>query len=381
MNDGTVKTEYEVATSKLELPLALLLELTHRCPLQCPYCSNPLELESVDSELSTKQWTEVLDQAAEMGILQVHFSGGEPALRKDLEALVQHAEALGLYTNLITSAVNLSQQRIDNLAKLGLAHVQISIQDSEEKLANTIGGHPNGYQLKLAAAKHIRTAGIPLTLNAPVHRLNIEHLEKTIQMAVDMDASRIEVAHVQYYGWAYYNRKYLMPTRQQLKWATQVVEKATKDLEGVLAIDYVVPDYYAKIPKACMSGWGRQFLNITPSGLVLPCHAAESITSLSFDNVLDKPLDTIWHHSEAFNRFRGTHWMPNDCKNCIRREIDWGGCRCQAFAITGDASNMDPACERSPFHQELVNLANTDATGTDYDFSYRRINIFRKGQL
>ena len=359
-------------------PLALLLELTHRCPLQCPYCSNPLDLEKAASELDTSQWMQVLDQASEMGMLQVHFSGGEPALRKDLEALVEHAEKLGLYTNLITSAVNLSQERINTLAALGLGHIQVSIQDSEEKLANTIGGHPNGYQLKLAAAKHIRQAGIPLTINAPVHRLNIDHLEASIQMAVDMDASRIEVAHVQYYGWAYLNRKYLMPTRKQLDWATEVVKKASKELEGILSIDYVVPDYYAKIPKSCMSGWGRQFLNITPSGLVLPCHAAESITSLSFDNVLDTPLKDIWEHSEAFQRFRGTAWMPDACKGCDRREIDWGGCRCQAFAITGDASNMDPACEQSPFHQELINLADSDAAGTDYSFTYRRMNAFNK---
>lgn len=364
--------------AEAKAPLALLLELTHRCPLQCPYCSNPLKLEKVASELNTEQWMQVLDQAAEMGILQVHFSGGEPALRKDLENLVAHAEKLGLYSNLITSAVNLSQTRINTLAEIGLGHIQVSIQDSDEKLANTIGGHPNGYQLKLAAAKHIREAGIPLTINAPVHRLNIDHLEASIQMAVDMDASRIEVAHVQYYGWAYYNRKYLMPTRKQLDWATEVVNKASKALKGILSIDYVVPDYYAKIPKSCMSGWGRQFLNITPSGLVLPCHAAESITSLSFDSVVDKPLNEIWKNSEAFQRFRGTAWMPDTCKKCDRREIDWGGCRCQAFAITGDASNMDPACQYSPFHQDLLDLATSDASSTDYNFTYRRINIFNE---
>ncbi len=358
------------------LPMAMLAELTHRCPLQCPYCSNPLELEKADSELSTEQWIDVMQQAVEMGILQIHFSGGEPALRTDLEDLVKAATDLNLYTNLITSGVNINEERAAKLAELGLAHVQISIQDSEEEQSNKIGGHRNGHQLKLAAAKAIRKVGLPLTLNAPVHRMNIDHLESTIEMAVELDAARLEVAHVQYYGWAYHNRASLMPKRSQLEWATKVVEKAREDLQGILVIDYVVPDYYARKPKSCMGGWGRQFLNVTPSGKVLPCHAAESITDLEFDNVTQKSLLDIWETSKAFENYRGVDWMPEKCKTCERVEIDWGGCRCQAFAITGDAANMDPACEFSDHHEHLVSLAELDSSKQEWSFDYRRIGAF-----
>ena len=357
-------------------PMAMLAELTHRCPLRCPYCSNPLALEKADSELSTEQWIDVMRQACDMGILQIHFSGGEPALRKDLEDLVAAATKLNLYTNLITSGINLDEDRIRNLAKLGLAHIQISIQDSEEQQSNKIGGHRNGHKLKLAAAKAIRKVGLPLTLNAPVHRMNIDHLESIIAMAVELDAARLEVAHVQYYGWAYHNRAALMPKRSQLEWATEVVEKARKDLHGVLVIDYVVPDYYAKKPKSCMGGWGRQFLNVTPSGKVLPCHAAESITDLEFDSVTEKSLLDIWKHSKAFEVYRGVAWMPEKCRACERHEIDWGGCRCQAFAITGNAANMDPACEFSDYHEHLVSLAEIDSSKQDVAFDYRRIGAF-----
>ncbi len=358
------------------LPLSILAELTHRCPLQCPYCSNPLQLEKADTELSTEQWIDIMQQASEMGILQIHFSGGEPTLRKDLEELVSAATNIGLYANLITSGVNLNEERISKLADAGLAHVQVSIQDSEEALSNKIGGHRNGHQLKLEAMRAVRKVGLPLTLNAPFHRLNIEHLEKIIDMAVEYDASRLEVAHVQYYGWAYHNRAALMPTRSQLEWATKIVEKAIEDLQGVLVFDYVVPDYYAKKPKSCMGGWARQFLNITPSGKVLPCHAAESITDLKFDRVPEKTLREIWEHSEAFEKYRGIDWMPETCKTCERRDIDWGGCRCQAFAITGNAANMDPACEYSDHHEYLVSLAELDSSKNDTTFDYRRIGAF-----
>jgi len=364
------------ADKRIGFPMAMLAELTHRCPLQCPYCSNPLVLEKADSELSTEQWIDVMRQARDLGILQIHFSGGEPALRTDLEDLVAAATDINLYSNLITSGVNIDEARAQKLAKLGLAHVQISIQDSEEEQSNKIGGHRNGHQLKLAAAKAVRTAGLPLTLNAPVHRMNIEHLEATIEMAVELDAARLEVAHVQYYGWAYHNRDSLMPTRAQLEWATKVVEKAREDLHGVLVIDYVVPDYYAKKPKSCMGGWGRQFLNVTPSGKVLPCHAAESITNLEFDSVTEKPLSEIWQSSIAFEKFRGIDWMPDKCRSCERREIDWGGCRCQAFAITGDATNMDPACEFSDHHEQLLSLAELGSGKQDMSFDYRRIGAF-----
>jgi len=355
------------------MPVSILFELTHRCPLQCPYCSNPLQLEQAANELTTQQWSGLMEQAVKMGILQVHFSGGEPTIRRDLEDLVGKAEELGLYSNLITSGVGLDDTRVGNLAGLGLKHIQISVQDSAEESANRIAGHRDGYAQKLAAAKAVRRHNLPLTVNAPIHKMNIEHLPSIIDLAVEMGASRMEVAHVQYYGWAYHNRASLMPKREQLERATEVVERARERLKGVLVIDYVVPDYYARKPKACMGGWARQFLNVTPSGKVLPCHAAESITALRFDNVKERSLMDIWRNSGAFEKYRGADWMPDKCLSCPRREIDWGGCRCQAFAITGDAANMDPACEFSEHHEHLVNIALLESGSEETDFDYRRL--------
>ncbi|MDD9868502.1 MAG: pyrroloquinoline quinone biosynthesis protein PqqE [Gammaproteobacteria bacterium] len=359
--------------NRIGMPVSILFELTHRCPLQCPYCSNPLQLEQAANELTTEQWSDLMEQAVKMGILQVHFSGGEPTLRRDLEDLVGKAEQLGLYSNLITSGVGLDDARVENLAGLGLKHVQISVQDSAEESANRIAGHRDGYAQKRIAARAVRRNNLPLTVNAPIHKMNIGHLPSIIDLAVDMGASRMEVAHVQYYGWAYHNRASLMPKREQLERATDVVERARERLKGVLVIDYVVPDYYARKPKACMGGWARQFLNVTPSGKVLPCHAAESITALQFDNVRERSLMDIWQNSESFEKYRGTDWMPEKCLSCPRREIDWGGCRCQAFAITGDAANMDPACEFSEHHEHLVNIALLESGSGETDFDYRRL--------
>ncbi|MDD9807214.1 MAG: pyrroloquinoline quinone biosynthesis protein PqqE [Gammaproteobacteria bacterium] len=359
--------------NRIGMPVSILFELTHRCPLQCPYCSNPLQLEQAANELTTEQWSDLMEQAVKMGILQVHFSGGEPTLRRDLEDLVGKAEQLGLYSNLITSGVGLDDARVENLAGLGLKHVQISVQDSVEESANRIAGHRDGYAQKRTAARAVRRNNLPLTVNAPIHKMNIGHLPSIIDLAVDMGASRMEVAHVQYYGWAYHNRASLMPKREQLERATDVVERARERLKGVLVIDYVVPDYYARKPKACMGGWARQFLNVTPSGKVLPCHAAESITALQFDNVRERSLMDIWQNSESFEKYRGTDWMPEKCLSCPRREIDWGGCRCQAFAITGDAANMDPACEFSEHHEHLVNIALLESGSGETDFDYRRL--------
>ncbi len=354
-------------------PLALLAELTHRCPLQCPYCSNPVELERAKHELDTYEWQRIIDEAAALGVLQIHFSGGEPTARRDLVELVAHARAAGLYTNLITAGVLLDAERLAALKAAGLDHVQLSFQDSEAAGADRIGGYKGGHEKKLIVARQIREAGLPLTLNLVVHRQNLHHLDALLAMAVDLDAHRVEIAHVQYYGWALKNRAALMPTRAQLEQATKTVEAARIELKGRLVIDYVVPDYYAKRPKACMGGWGRQFLNISPAGKVLPCHAAETITSLQFDSARQRSLGDIWLNSEAFNRFRGTGWMPEPCRSCDRREIDWGGCRCQAFAILGDAAATDPACGLSSFHEELVGIAENDSATGAADFVYRRI--------
>jgi len=353
------------------IPLAVLAELTHRCPLQCPYCSNPVELERASAELTTAEWKGVMDQLAGLGVLQFHFSGGEPTVRKDLVELTTHAASLGLYTNLITSAVLLDEAKLAALDRAGLNHVQISFQGAEDGIANRVAGLAGSHAKKLAAAKMVRAAGLPLTVNAVMHRQNLHQLNAMIDMAVELGADRIEVANVQYYGWALKNRAALMPTVEQLEEATRIVEESRERLKGILAIDYVIPDYYARRPKKCMGGWGRQFFNISPGGHVLPCHAAESITTLSFESVRDHPIAWIWNHSPAFQAYRGTAWMPEPCKSCEFREIDWGGCRCQAFALTGAAGNTDPACEMSPRHTEIFALAAKEAEGDKHDFVYR----------
>ncbi|HEY9039027.1 MAG TPA: pyrroloquinoline quinone biosynthesis protein PqqE [Roseovarius sp.] len=353
------------------LPLSVLAEITHRCPLQCPYCSNPVEMDRATSELTTEEWQRVLQELADLGVLQIHFSGGEPTARKDLLELVQCATDVGLYSNLITSGVLLSRDRLAALSDAGLCHVQVSFQASDETLANRIGGYRRGHAKKLAAAKWVREVGLPLTVNAVMHRQNLHELPELIDMAVALDAGRLEVANVQYYGWALKNRAALMPSEAQIEEATALVEAARERLAGILEIDYVVPDYYAQRPKKCMGGWGRQFFNISPSGKVLPCHAAETITGLAFDSVRDHPLAWIWEHSPAFNLYRGTDWMPEPCRNCDLKEEDYGGCRCQAFALTGNAANTDPACALSPRHEEIFQTARQEAADGSTRFIYR----------
>ena len=369
---STIAEPTAAAAGGIPAPVSLLAELTHRCPLQCPYCSNPLALERAAAELDTASWQRVIEEAHGLGVLQTHFSGGEPTLRRDLPELVRHASALGQYTNLITAAVLLDQEKVDALADAGLDHVQVSIQDSEAANAERIGGYRGGHAKKLAVARMVRAAGLPLTINAVVHRQNLDNLDLIIELAVELGARRLEVAHVQYYGWALANRAALMPTQEQAERSIALVEAARERLKGVLTIDYVVPDYYARYPKPCMGGWARQNLNVTPSGKVLPCHAAEGIATLTFDNVKDRPLAEIWYHGAAFNAFRGTDWMEEPCRSCPRRFTDFGGCRCQAFAMTGRAEATDPACSLSPHHQELVATAVREAAGRPPEFVYRR---------
>lgn len=357
------------------IPLAVLAEITHRCPLQCPYCSNPVELERANAELTTDEWKKVLTELAEIGVLQVHFSGGEPTARKDLAELVRHATEVGLYTNLITSAVLLTRDKLVELADAGLCHVQISFQGSESVVADRVGGFRNGHVKKLEVSKWVRELDLPLTVNAVMHRQNIHQLKDMIDMAVELGADRIEVANVQYYGWALKNRAALMPTVEQLDEMTAVVEQAEARLKGVMEIDFVIPDYYAVRPKKCMGGWGRQFFNITPSGKILPCHAAESITGLEFDSVRSNhSIAWIWQNSEAFNRYRGTGWMPEPCQSCEFKEVDYGGCRCQAFALTGNAANTDPACQLSPFHESIFKAAQNEASADERRFIYRNFS-------
>ncbi len=355
-----------------EPPLALLAELTHRCPLQCPYCSNPVALAGPGEELTTAEWAGVFQQAAALGCLQIHLSGGEPMARRDIVDLTAAASAAGLYTNLITSGVLLDAPRLAALRQAGLEHVQLSVQDAEAGSADRIANLPGAHAKKLAAAALVRDAGLALTLNAVVHRQNLDRLPELIELALAMGAGRLEVAHVQYYGWALANRAALLPTRAQLDAATATVTRARAALSGRLVIDYVVPDYHASRPKACMGGWGRRFLAVSPGGRILPCHAAESIDGMVFPNIRDTSLHAAWYGAEAFERFRGTDWMPSPCQGCEHAERDWGGCRCQAFALTGDAAATDPACRLSPHHAVLA-AALEEAAGFDGSFRFRRL--------
>ena len=365
-----------VPTPAIEPPLALLAELTHRCPLQCPYCANPLEMEQAASELDTAAWLRVLDEAAALGVLQVHFSGGEPTARKDLLELVHGAAAGGLYSNLITSGVTLNPALLAALAEVGLDHVQLSFQDADAAEADRIGGYRRGHARKLDVARQIREAGLPLTANFVVHRQNLDRLPAMLALGEEIGASRIEIAHVQYYGWALVNRAALMPSRAQLERANEAVAEARERLRGRITIDYVVPDYYAARPKACMGGWARRIINITPAGLALPCHAAETLPGFQWPSVRAASLGAIWRDDPGFNRFRGTSWMPEPCRSCDQREVDWGGCRCQALAMTGDAGATDPACALSPHHfmmADAVAAADAVAEGPAPALVYRRI--------
>lgn len=357
--------------SDIPPPLALLAEITHRCPMRCVYCSNPLELEMRSAELDSATWCRVLDEAAALGCLQVHFSGGEPTARADLTGLVARAAAAGLYANLITSGVMLDEPLIERLAQAGLEHVQISFQDVDGGEGERIGGLKGAQDRKLAAARAVVDAGLALTVNAVIHRHNADRVGEMIALAVALGAGRIEVAHVQYYGWGLKNRAALLPSRAQLEETTAVVEAARDRLRGRLVIDYVIPDYWARLPKACMGGWGQRFLLVDPAGRVLPCHAATTIAGLAFENVRDRPLAAIWEHSAAFQRFRGTAWMPEPCASCDRRELDWGGCRCQAQALTDDAAATDPVCWKSPLHDRLVALAEAATATVAPAFVYR----------
>ncbi len=354
-------------------PLGMLAELTHRCPLQCPYCSNPVDLLKSDAELDTDSWLEVFTQAADLGILQVHLSGGEPALRQDLEALVACLAERGVYTNLITAAVTLSEQRIADLAAAGLDHVQISFQGTNPETTELISHYKGAHEKKLRAARWVRDAGLPLTVNAPIHRCNFDQVEQFVDLALELDADRLEIANVQYYGWAYLNRTALLPGPEEVARQAVFVEDARERLTGILNIDFVTPDYYAEYPKPCMGGWGNDAMAIMPDGTVLPCHAAQTITSLNFDRATDRPLAEIWNNSDAFERFRGTEWMQEPCRSCPRKDLDFGGCRCQALALTGDAAATDPACIKSPNHDALRRMATRASETGSGELIYRRI--------
>jgi len=354
----------------LHRPLGLLAELTHVCPLGCPYCSNPIALDARKDELDTATWARVFREAAALGVMQLHLSGGEPGARRDLVEITAAARAANLYINLITSGVGITSKRLAELADAGLDHVQISIQDSDASSADHIAGYRGAYARKHDLAADVVKLKIPLTVNAVMHRANIANVGAMVDLALSLGASRVEIAHVQYYGWALKNRAMLMPSREQVARAVEQVEELRNRHHGRIVIDAVVPDYYARYPKPCMGGWGRRSLNVTPSGKVLPCHAAESIPHLEFWNVREHSLADIWINSPAFNAFRGTAWMKEPCASCARREQDFGGCRCQAFALTGDATATDPVCHLSPLREEVTALA---AMQEDRPYHYRQM--------
>ncbi|MEU7814705.1 pyrroloquinoline quinone biosynthesis protein PqqE [Pseudonocardia sp. NPDC049154] len=342
-------------------PFGLLAELTYRCPLACPYCSNPLDLAGYRDELGTAEWLRVFDEARDLGVLQCHLSGGEPLLRRDLVDLVRHATGLGLYTNLVTSAVGFSRRRAEELHEAGLDHVQISIQADEPGASDRIAGTPS-FARKIAAARIVKELGWPLTVNVVLHRQNIDGLTAIVGLAEELRADRVELANTQYYGWALRNRAALLPTAEQLDRAEKVVAEAAARLAGRMDVVYVLPDYYERYPKPCMGGWGARQLTVAPNGDALPCPAAQTLP-LPRANVREDSLERIWTDSPVFRRFRGTDWMPEPCRSCDRREIDFGGCRCQAFQLTGDAARTDPVCHLSPDHEIVVDLVRAANSG------------------
>ncbi|WP_438002492.1 pyrroloquinoline quinone biosynthesis protein PqqE [Sorangium sp. So ce185] len=327
----------------------MIAELTYRCPLRCPYCSNPMELEGAAGELSTETWCRVFAEAAALGVMQLHLTGGEPLARRDLEALVRAARGAGLYTNLITSGVPLARERLAALRAAGLDNVQLSVQDADPERADRIAGYA-AFDHKLAVAAWVKAEGLPLTVNVVLHRENIDHVPAIVALAERLGADRLELANTQYLGWALANRDALLPTRDQLERAFAIASAARERLLGRMEMVFVTPDYYAALPRACMDGWARRYLHIAPDGLVLPCHAAHTISGLRFESVRDRPLAWIWREAPSMNRFRGDAWMAEPCRGCDRREADFGGCRCQAYHLTGDAAATDPACSLSPAH-------------------------------
>lgn len=334
-------------SAQISNPLALIAELTHRCPLHCVYCSNPLELQNRANELPTETWVRVFKEAAELGVMQADLTGGEPLARTDILDLIRAARTAGLYVNLITSGLPLDEPRLAKLIEAGLDHLQLSFQGATEEIASEISG-TKSHRQKLRVLEWLKKVRVAVTLNFVIHRNNIDQIEQMLAIAESSSATRVEFANVQYYGWAFANRERLLPTRDQLDRSMETLKSAQERLRGKIRIEYVVPDYYAKYPKPCMGGWGRKLMLITPTGEALPCHAAQIIPGLQFENVKDRTLREIWENSAAFQKFRGEDWMQAPCRTCDRREQDFGGCRCQALLLAGDASATDPVCSLAP---------------------------------
>jgi pyrroloquinoline quinone biosynthesis protein E len=345
-------------------PYSLLCELTYRCPLQCPYCSNPIDFARYQAELSTADWERVLTEAAALGVVQAHFSGGEPLLRADLPQIVRRAHELGLYTNLSTGGTLFAEKIGAQLREAGLDSLQVSLQDSDPESSDRIAGGAPSFAKKKRAARLAKELGFALTVNVVLHRQNLDRIEEIIALAEELGAERLELANAQYNGWALKNRAALLPTRAQVEHASAVAEATSTRLKGRMEILYVKPDYFERYPKACLYGWGRVFLTVTADGSVLPCQTAREIPGLKFENARHRSLDQIWFESETFQKFRGTDWLPEPCRSCPRKEIDFGGCRCQAFLLTGNAGVTDPVCCLSPLHGLIGDaLAEAESAG------------------
>jgi PqqA peptide cyclase len=354
-------------------PYTLVAELTYRCPLRCSYCSNPTDWAKRRNELDTETWLRVFREAEDLGVVGLNLTGGEPILRRDLEELIAGARKLDLYTNLITSGIPLSRKRLEKFREAGLDNVQVSVQDVSAKASDRIAGL-RSFDKKLEVCGWVKDLGMPLTLNVVLHRDNLEHVAEIIALAERLNADRLELANTQYLGWALINRRALLPTREQLDSARAVAAEARKRLRGRMELLFVTPDYYTDYPKSCMDGWGRRFIVVSPDGLALPCHAAHTLPGLKFENVREHGLAAIWSDSAGFNAFRGEGWMPEPCRSCDRRGVDFGGCRCQAYHLTGDAAATDPTCALAPTHG-LVASARAEAVGEAPPFRYRAIRI------
>jgi pyrroloquinoline quinone biosynthesis protein E len=353
-------------------PYTLIAELTYRCPLRCPYCSNPLGYAGHGNELDTDTWLRVFQEAEALGVVQLNLTGGEPLLRDDLERLIERASRLELYTNLITSGIPLTFERLSRFATLGLNCVQVSVQSSRSTESDRIAGAPS-FHRKLEVMQWVVSLELPLTLNVVLHRDNIGEIAELIALAERVSADRLELANAQYLGWALKNRVALLPTREQVETARTIAADARERLRGTMEVLFVTPDYYSVYPKSCMDGWGRRFIVVNPEGLALPCHLAHTLPGLRFDNVTKRHLAAIWHHSDGFNQFRGDGWLPDTCRSCDRHSKDFGGCRCQSFHVTGNAGAIDPACSLSPDHGHIESARSqaSQLAGVPILFEYR----------
>ncbi len=355
-------------------PYTLVAELTYRCPLRCSYCSNPIDWATRKNELDTETWLRVFHEAEDLGVVGLNLTGGEPILRRDLEALIAGARKLDLYTNLITSGIPLSRNRLAEFRAAGLDSVQVSVQDVSAKGSDRMAGLKS-FDQKLEVCAWVKELGMPLTLNVVLHRDNLGNIGEIVALAERLKADRLELANTQYLGWALVNRRALLPTREQLESARKVAAQSRKRLLGKMEVLFVTPDYYTDYPKSCMDGWGRRFIVVSPDGLVLPCHAAHTLPGLQFDNVRERGLAAIWIESSGFNAFRGEAWMPEPCRTCDKRTVDFGGCRCQAYHLTGDAAATDPTCTLAPTHG-LIETARTEALGDKAPpLRYRSVKI------